>query len=177
MTTKRTAKKVTATISLAQFEAALANYASNDAASLKLAAEMDVKINDIRKKYDPQFEKLVQDMEQDREILQAYCEQNKATLFIKSRTMFTVWGKLGFRTGNPKLKTLRGITWEIALQNVKKVLPKYVRKVEEVAKDLLLADRNTEKVAGKLREAGLQVVQDETFFIEMKQEEPKAKRK
>lgn len=51
-------------------------------------------------------------------------------------------GVIGFRTGTPKLKTLKGFTWASALQLVKEFLPGYVRQTEEIAKDKLLADRD-----------------------------------
>jgi len=56
----------------------------------------------------------------------------------------------------------------MVLDRLKQQLPEYVRLNEEPAKDLLLADRNKESVAPFLRELGLQVVQDELFFIDMK---------
>ena len=92
-------------------------------------------------------------------------------------------GVIGFRTGTPKLKLLKGFTWASALQLVKKFLPGYVRQTEEVAKDKLLADRELSEVSfgdavktlKPMKEAmddcGIQVVQDETFFVEPKSED------
>ena len=96
-------------------------------------------------------------------------------------------GTIGFRTGTPKLKTLKGFTWSAALTLVKKILPAtYIRLTEEIAKDRMLADRDLEEVAvydtptgddrtTTMREAmavcGIAVVQDETFYVEPKKEE------
>ena len=90
-------------------------------------------------------------------------------------------GVIGFRTGTPKLKTLKGFTWASALQLVKEFLPSYVRKTEDVAKDKLLADRDMEvkvkdgedkvKLSHEMARCGIQVVQDETFYVEPKKEE------
>lgn len=90
-------------------------------------------------------------------------------------------GVIGFRTGTPKLKTQKGFTWASALQLVKEFLPAYVRKTEEVAKDKLLADRDMEvtvkdgagevKLSEEMTRCGIQVVQDETFYVEPKKEE------
>ena len=54
------------------------------------------------------------------------------------------------------------------MEKLKEKLPGYVRSVDEPAKDLLLADRNKENVAPLLMELGIQVVQDELFYIERK---------
>jgi phage host-nuclease inhibitor protein Gam len=54
---------------------------------------------------------------------------------------------------------------------VKEFLPGYVRTVEEITKDKLLADREAEKMPDDMARCGIQVVQDETFFIEPKKEE------
>lgn len=94
-------------------------------------------------------------------------------------------GVIGFRTGTPKLKTLKGFTWASALELVKTFLPSYLRQTEEIAKDRLLADRDLDKVgvtdnglilneipmSQAMAKCGIQVVQDETFFVEPKNEE------
>lgn len=77
-------------------------------------------------------------------------------------------GVIGFRTGTPKLKTLKGFTWASALQLVKEFLPGYIRQTEEIAKDKLLADRDTEEMAPQMAKCGIQVSQDETFYVEPK---------
>ena len=86
-------------------------------------------------------------------------------------------GTIGFRTGTPKLKTLKGFNWASALELVKRVLPGYVRTTDEIAKDKLLADRELEAVvigssdesvpmSEALAGCGITVVQDETFYVE-----------
>ena len=92
---------------------------------------------------------------------------------------------IGFRTGTPKLKTLKGFTWASALQLVKRFLPDYIRQTEEIAKDKMLADRDGNvamavsdspsfvevPIRKAMTECGIQVVQDETFYVEPKKEE------
>ena len=78
-------------------------------------------------------------------------------------------GVIGFRTGTPKLKTLKGFTWASALQLVKEFLPGYVRQTEEIAKDKLLADRDTEDMLPQMAKCGIQVAQDETFLCRTKE--------
>lgn len=80
-------------------------------------------------------------------------------------------GTIGFRTGTPKLKTLKGFTWASAVNLVKEFLPSFIRTSEEVAKDKLLADRDEEGMTEKMAKCGIQVVQDETFYVDPKKEE------
>ena len=49
-------------------------------------------------------------------------------------------------------------------------MPSYIRTSEELAKDRLLADRALPEVAGMFPKIGVQVVQEETFFVEPKKE-------
>jgi len=170
MGNKRVKKAVIAGISLAQFEEALSKYAGSDARKLEIEAKQEVEVNKIRSKYAEELSYLTQQMDTSLEVLQTYCTEQKEVLFVKRKTLKTVYGSLGFRLGTPKLKTLRGNTWAMVLERLKEKLPDYVRTSEEPAKDLLLADREKEGVAGNLRDIGLQVVQDETFFVEMKRE-------
>ncbi|MBR2266460.1 MAG: host-nuclease inhibitor Gam family protein, partial [Paludibacteraceae bacterium] len=131
--------------------------------------------------------KLDAEREQAFDTLQAYAVENKPELFTKKKSLDMAHGTIGFRTGTPKLKTLKGFTWASALQLAKKFLPfTYIRQTEEIAKDKLLADRDLKEVAVydtptgdprevTMREAmaacGIQVTQDETFYVEPKKEE------
>jgi phage host-nuclease inhibitor protein Gam len=169
---KRVSKKIISNVSTAQFEEAMAGYAKNDARSLKLAAQMDMEIIKCREKYDPEFNKLMEQMEEQKEIIEVYCREKQDVLFAKKKSHETTHGTVGFRTGTPKLKLLSKFNWAKVLDNLKHYLPDYVRKTEEVAKDRLLADREQEEVAANLKKVGVEVVQDETFFIELKKEEP-----
>ena len=80
-------------------------------------------------------------------------------------------GTIGYRTGTPKLKTLKGFTWASALNLVREFLPSFIRTTEEIAKDKLLADRDAEGMGEKMAQCGITVTQDETFYVEPKKEE------
>jgi len=118
-------------------------------------------------------------------VLQSFATENQAELFTKKKSLDMAHGTIGFRTGTPKLKTLKGFTWASALTLVKKFMPGYVRTNEEIAKDKLLADRELEAVefienditkkqvpmGTAMAECGIMVTQDETFYVEPKKEE------
>ena len=183
---KRQKKTVITGVTREAAEEAFAQYAKADAQIEKINAEIDLQCAKIREKYQSQLGTLACDRECAFDTLQAYATENQAELFSKKKSLDMAHGTIGFRTGTPKLKTLKGFTWASALELVKAFLPSsYIRQTEEIAKDKLLADRDMEDV--KVTEAGLvekevtmkeamakcgiQVVQEETFYVEPKKED------
>jgi len=168
---KREKKVILSGITSEQMEAAFAEYAAADAKLAKINAIMDEQITRIREKYSDDIMKLQDLKDKTFEVIQAFAQENREDLFTKKKSLDVAHGTFGFRIGTPKLKTLRGFTWSSALNLIKAFLPDYVRVSEEPAKDKLLADRDLPIVAGNLEKCGIEVVQDETFFIELKKEE------
>ena len=168
---KRAKKVVHSGITSEQMETAFSEYAAADARLAKINAELDVQITKLRDKRADEISQLTEKREKNFEIVQAFALENRDELFAKKKSMDGAHGTFGFRTGTPKLKTLRGFTWASALNLIKAFLPDYVRTSEEPAKDKLLADREVPEVAAEFEKCGIQVVQDETFFIELKKEE------
>lgn len=101
-------------------------------------------------------------------LVQAWAEANPAD-FGKAKSLAFESGRIGFRTGTPKLKTLAGWTFARALDTLKS-LPwgaAFVRVKEEIDKEQLIACHSAHTVSdAELREIGTRVVQDEAFFIE-----------
>ncbi len=168
---KRTRKVILQGITSEQMEAAFSEYAAADARLAKINAELDMQITRLRDKRADEISELVKKKEKSFEVVQAYSLENRERLFSKKKSMEGTHGTFGFRTGTPRLKTLRGFTWAAALNLIKEFLPDYVRVKEEPAKDLLLADREIPEVAAEFEKCGIEVVQDETFFIDLKKEE------
>ena len=171
-------------------DVAFATYAKADASINKIQAEIELQCAKIREKRQADLTRLEAEKAAAFEVLQSFATENQAELFAKKKSLEMAHGVIGFRTGTPKLKTLKGFTWESALMLVKKFLPGYVRTKEEIAKDRLLDDRDLEEVtltdptadaagtttakkpmAQAMAECGIQVVQEETFFVEPKSEE------
>lgn len=168
---KRESKKVVKGVSAEQYSEALSTYAAKDARMTQVTAKMDAEMNKIRDKFKDELEQLTDEKEKAFEVVQTYCEENQAELFGKKRSADTIYGVVGFRTGTPKLKLLKGSNWAKVLDNLKAYLPAYVRTTEEPAKDRLLIDRDTPEVSAAFSKVGLMVDQDERFFIELKKEE------
>ncbi len=171
MAKKREKKVVLTNITSEQMETAMAQYATADAEVAKINAAMDVQFTAIRDKYANKLAQLSCDKDSAFEVVQAYATENRETLFSKKKSLETSHGVVGFRTGTPKLKTRKGFTWSAVLELVKTVAPSFVRTSEEVAKDRLLADRDSDEVKALMPRIGVEVVQDETFYIELKKEE------
>ncbi|MBR1922159.1 MAG: host-nuclease inhibitor Gam family protein [Paludibacteraceae bacterium] len=158
-------------ISQEQANDAFATYAKADAQIQKINAEIELQCAKIREKQADRLSQLDAEREQAFDTLQAYAVENQAELFSKKKSLDMAHGTIGFRTGTPKLKTLKGFTWASVLQMVREFLPGYVRTSEEVAKDKLLADRDEEGMYDKMAKCGITVAQDETFYVEPKKEE------
>ena len=176
---KRVKKIIITGVTREAADEAFAKYAKADAESAKITADIELQCAKIREKYAGRLAELDAAKTVAFDTLQSFATENQAELFSKKKSLDMAHGVIGFRTGTPKLKTLKGFTWASALQLVKEFLPGYVRKTEEVAKDKLLADRElVVTVDGKevpMREemarCGIEVAQDETFYVEPKREE------
>lgn len=165
-------KKVIITgVSREQADEAFATYAKSDAQVQKINADIELQCAKIREKYADRLATLSEEREQAFDTLQAFATENQAELFSKKKSLDMAHGTIGFRTGTPKLKTLKGFTWASALNLVREFLPAFIRTTEEVAKDKLLADRDTEGMPEKMAKCGIVVSQDETFYVDPKKED------
>lgn len=179
----RQKKTIITGVSREAADEAFATYAKNDAQIQKINAEIELQCAKIREKYADRLSVLGTEKDAAFDVLQSFATENQAELFTKKKSLDMAHGTIGFRTGTPKLKTIKGFTWASALQLVKEFLPGYIRTTEEIAKDKLLADRDVAiaslwegetvevPMARNMAKCGIQVVQDETFYVEPKKEE------
>lgn len=168
---KREKKTIISGVTREMADEAFASYSMAEAQAAKITADIELQCAKIREKYADKLTALEEQKTTAFDTLQAYASENKGDLFTKKKSLDMVHGTIGFRTGTPKLKTLKGFTWASALQLVREFLPSYIRTTEEITKDKLLADRDVEGMCDNMSRCGIQVVQDETFFVEPKKEE------
>ena len=168
---KREKKVIITGVTREAADEAFATYAKADAQAAKITADIELQCAKIREKYASKLAELDAEKTKAFDTLQSFATENQAELFTKKKSLDMAHGTIGFRTGTPKLKTLKGFTWASALQLVKEFLPGYIRQTEEIAKDKLLADRDTEDMMPQMNKCGIQVVQDETFYVEPKKED------
>lgn len=171
MATKRVKKQVISDVTREAAEEAFAGYAKAEAESQKIQAEIELACAKIREKHAERITALEAAKMAAFDTLQAYATENKGELFTKKKSLEMVHGVIGFRTGTPKLKTMKGFTWASALTLVKEFMGDFIRTTEEIAKDKLLADRDVDGMAEKMEKCGIYVAQDETFYVEPKKEE------
>jgi len=166
----REKKVVHSGVTREQMEAAFGEYAIADARIAKINATIDVVTTNIREKYAPDISQLTKTKESNLDIMQAWAVENKDELFSKKKSLECVHGTIGFRTGTPKLKTLKNFTWGAVTNLLKEFLPGYVRISEEPNKEKLLSDREDEEIAALFPKVGITVMQEETFYVEPKKE-------
>jgi phage host-nuclease inhibitor protein Gam len=80
-------------------------------------------------------------------------------------------GKIGFRTGNPKLVKDRKFTWDAVTELLKKAFPGFVRTTYEINKEALIAFRDNKDFGAVKDSCYVDVVQDESFYVEANSEE------
>ena len=156
-------------ITPAGFQEAMALYAQAGLRGLEINKAIQAEINAVMERYEHELQCTAHSQSSMLETIKSYCKNNKQALFGKRRSIGTPYGVAGFRLGAPRLKISRSTSWASILQQLKTLLPNYIRTTEEPAKDLLLADRNKEHVASALMQLGIQIVQDEKFYIDTKQ--------
>lgn len=181
----RQKKTIISGVSREAADEAFARYAKSDAMIQKINAEVELQCAKVREKYADKLSALTTERGEAFDVLQSFAVENQSELFVKKKSLEMAHGTIGFRTGTPKLKTLKGFTWASALELVKTFLPGYVRQTVEIAKDKLLADRELDKVDftenGLMKQdvsmntamakCGIFVAQDETFYVEPKKED------
>lgn len=176
---KREKKTIIQGVTREAADLAFGDYAKASAESAKLQAEIELACAKIRDKHAARLADLEEAKDKAFDTLQAFAQENKAEIFAKKKSLDMAHGTIGFRTGTPKLKTLKGFTWASALNLVSSFLPGYLRQSTEIAKDRLLLDRDSKvKVDGaevsmfeQMAKCGITVVQEEAFFVEPKSEE------
>ncbi len=164
----REKKKVLANIAEADYQENLAAYAKSEAEIRKINAEIDLKVSQIREKYQDRLNSLDTIKTESFDVVMQYAEENPQ-LFEKKRSIDTAFGVLGYRLGTPKLSTRKGFTWSASLELLKAKFSQFVKTKEDVNKEAILADKTLSD--NDLKTVGLEIVQTDSFYIELKSEE------
>ena len=109
-------KKVIITgVSREAADEAFATYVKSDAQLQKINADIELQCAKYREKYADKIATLSEERDKAFDTLQAFATENQAELFTKKKSLDMAHGVIGFRTGTPKLKTLKGFTWASVL--------------------------------------------------------------
>lgn len=166
----RIKKTIITGVTREQMEEAFGQYALADAEVQSITASMDQQFVAIREQHAERLAVLEEQKSKALEVMQVFATVNREELFSKRKSMETAHGVIGFRTGTPKLKTKKGFTWAAVLELLRKFGKDYIRATEEIAKDKLLADRDSDECQQLMADCGIMVDQDETFYVEPKKE-------
>jgi phage host-nuclease inhibitor protein Gam len=124
-------------------------------------ALMDQRLTEIRSEYEEQLAGADEKINQLMALARDWAESHQEA-FGPRKSIDMMHGTVGFRTGQPTLKTATGWTWARVLEVLS---PCYIRTKQEPAKENILADRDILGADG-LRKFGLRVDQSESFFVE-----------
>jgi phage host-nuclease inhibitor protein Gam len=155
-----------ATKKVTEEQAQLAARSYFEASNAKNVTEAQMKLDvaEVQRNYEPDLKELNDTITEAEGIVKQYAEQERERLFVNAKSAAFGPCKIGFRSGTKKLVLGTAADWETVLANAKRLLPKYVRKVEDLEKDKVLKDAATIG-DDKLAALGVAVAQDEKFFI------------
>lgn len=150
-------------------EKLLGKIAAGDSELRQLAAAMTTALAAVLSEHEPGITAQKKFIDAQRDALEQWAWTAQREEFAEKRSMDLLHGTIGFRWAKPKLATLARITWDKALEKIKALRPEFVRVKEEVNKELILQQAADELInAGGLSAMGLKVVQEESFYIDLK---------
>ncbi len=133
-----------------------------------LTADMDAAVTAARARYEVTLANTEARIDSLTEQVRDWALSNPEE-FGKKKSIEMTHGVIGFRTGMPKLKTLSGFTFARVLEALKGLSwgSAFTRVKEEVDKEGILSAFASENISlGELREIGVRVDQEESFFVD-----------
>ena len=151
-----------------EMEALVGDIARLKTFQQQTTAMMDQRITEVRSEYEAQLGDAEADLAPMVESVRLWAEANPEA-FGKHKSLDLLHGVIGWRIGNPTIKTLSGWTWDRVLEKLKSATAYagFVRTKDEVDKASILAQRDA-LLPEDLRHMGVRVVQEEPFFVEPK---------
>jgi phage host-nuclease inhibitor protein Gam len=168
-TMAREKKKVIANVTREQAEDAMAIFADAANSLGTIEAEMNGKINSIRDKYQDKITGFKEQKDAQVEVLEVFATETHDQ-WGKKKSMELLHGVIGFRTGTPKVKFEKGFNSKSVTAILQEKYPDYVRTVTEMDKEKLISERDADGFEMLCKKAHIEVVQDETFYVESKTE-------
>jgi phage host-nuclease inhibitor protein Gam len=126
-------------------------------AEAKRRKEIDEKVNPVQSE--------IGDLENN---MRLFCEEHRDE-FGKRKSRELINGLVSFRTGTPKARTLKGYTWQVVIDLLKKSPFKnlYLRIKEDADKEAIIRDFSNGSIDNlRLNEFGIEITQEETFGYE-----------
>ena len=133
-----------------------------------LEAARNAALQAVDERYQPELTRLSAALGLEFKAAEAWAEANLSG-FVPVKSIDMIHAVVGWRIGQPALKTLPGWTFDRVLEHLRNVpvLRCFIRTKEEVDKQGIIASR--EKLDEEtLRGMGVRVVQEDRFFVEPK---------
>jgi phage host-nuclease inhibitor protein Gam len=165
----REKKKIISNVSIDKAQDASACYAACSTQLAKIEAKINERINKVRDEYQDEITRLSEEKEQHFGVLQVFANEQKNT-WGKRKSLELLHSVIGFRTGTPKVTKDKKFTWDGIVELVKEKFPSLVRIKCELDKEAIIALRDEDEFSKLKKACYLDVVQDETFYVEPKTE-------
>lgn len=165
----REAKKVISSATREDAENAMATLASVNSSLKKIEAKIETEKQRIDEKYKDEIVALQKQAAEPKEVLEVWAKSDCKNWEGKSFDL--VHGTVGFRTGMPKVEKNKKFTWDSITELLSKHFPSLVRTKTEPNKEAIIAMRDSAEFVKVQEKCYINVVQDETFFTQPKEEE------
>lgn len=169
---KKKTKPAPAIATREQLEERMGDYARAAIEINRQTAMMNKTIAGIRERYEPVFAALDESAGAALADLEAWAALNPGD-FGARRSIELLHGTIGYRTGQPTLKTIKGVRWADVLDRLRSMFPGWIRTREEPDKEAILSARDDLGADG-LRSIGCKVEQTERFYADPRLDEPAA---
>lgn len=166
----REKRKIINNVDYEQAQEASARYAEVSARLSSIEAQMNERINSIKDEFQNEIIYLAREKEKQFEVLETYAKEQKDN-WGKRKSLDLLHSIIGFRTGTPKVAKDKKFTWENVLELVKEKFPSLVRVKCELDKEAIISMREDKAFLDLQKTCYVDVVQDETFFVEAKVQE------
>ena len=166
----RTSTKTKVGITETEAQEAAHIYANASIQKDKLKAQMNIKLAEIREKFEPQITQLESDLLEPVETLKVYAVEQRKNWDGKSTELANC--VIGFRTNPASVSKTKGITWEaiVGLIKANKVLKHFIKVKEDVDKASILKEYGDVKIAKQLQAVGVVIEQEECFYVDTKKD-------
>ena len=157
-------------------EAIMKDYHEAEVGLKAVEAQLDTQITKAKDSLKPKIEALKAQKEAAFQSLEAFAIANPDK-FKKRRSMSMIHGKFGLRTGSWKLvfgygkkkiaaAIVEGLTFSSDPDADRQLKSDLLRVKKEINAEAIIERRNDARIVGLLRDAGIDVVQEETFFVD-----------
>jgi phage host-nuclease inhibitor protein Gam len=164
---KRITRKMTRLMTKKEVEEVMKDYSELETKREALQKAFEEEMKQVKEKYKQKLDEVQEQMEEQVDQLQHYAESHYSQ-FKKHRSISSPYGAIGFRINPPKVQQMEGFDPEETLERLTEIKPEFVLVKKRLNKGEILKHRDEKQTLELLHRCGLDVVQDETFFIEAK---------